>query len=297
MNNETNDEKNIPQLIYASDELREFFTMNLLFKKTIHEPIYEKEIDEMLEKIIARNEFTTSEITIPGDVALEFIKIIKDKVKQKEMNLGILTIDIKNKKFSVKKFMEKTEDVLYTLKLRIASINDLKKREFKFLKSHPEIIYEYAGDNYNLEQLFEMVEKIKNFIKENEENFSFSQKNYLRANSIAETVFKNIELYIPKEYGKTEIEITYDDGKKERKTIFKNMEDTSYYANLSNIFVENKADYLGMRKFCKECLRNDGYEMVERVSTLGNMVGTELIIDGIAYGIKITPEEMRIIRV
>lgn len=285
------------KLVAVSDNLRAYLNMQLLCKDKMVDPIYEEDIDNMLERFKTINEVRTNKIAISGDIATEFIELIKDKVKEKKVDLGILIIDIGGKNFSIRDFVNKAKDLSYTLKFKIHSIQDLKNEEIEFLNSRYGIIYIYADDEYHIDDLFSVVNKIKAFITKNEDDINITEKNLERASKIANLVFKNFKLYVPAEYVLPQKEVIFRNGERLPLPNFRVLENTSDLAEISNIFEKNTADYTGMRKLCKECLRNDGYQMVERVSSNGNTVVTEMMINNEEYGIKVTTEGMYIVKI
>ena len=296
-NNEKIEEKLEPKLVSVTQKLRDYLNMQLLFKEKRADPIYEEDIDKMLERFITINEVRPNKIAISCEIATEFIELIRDKVKEKKVDLGILIVDIGGKDFSIRDFVNKAKDISYILKFKIHSIKDLKKEELEFLNSRYGIIYQYADNDYHIDELFNVTAKMKELIQNNEENINVKEKNLERASAIANLVFKSFKLYVPGEYVHPQKEVILRNGERLPLPNFRVLEDTSDLADLSNIFLKNTADYKGMRKLCKECLRNDGYQMIERVASIGNTVGIEMMIDNQEYGIKVTTEGMYIVEV
>ena len=294
---EKQEEKNSGKLVEVSDNLRAYLNMQLLCKDKIIDTIYEEDIDNMIERFKTINEVRPNKVSISGDIATEFIELIKNKVKERKVDLGILIIDIGGKDFSIRDFVNKAKDLSYNLKFKIHSIEDLKNEELEFLNSRYGIVYIYADNEYHIDDLFDIVKKMKEFISKNENNINIAEKSLERANAIANLVFKNFKLYVPAEYVLPQKEVVFRNGERLPLPNFRVLEDTSDLAEISNIFSKNVADYKGRRILCKECLRNDGYEMVERVSSIGNNVVTELMIDNIEYGIKVSTEGMYIVKI
>ena len=281
--------------ISMSQDLRTFLTMQILLKEKHTDEIYEEDIDEYLERIKSINEEVTNFIIIPGQVALEFMNVIKEKVKRKQVDLGSLEIDIGGIDFSVKEFIENTKELSYSLKLKIHSIQDLKQEELKFLESRYGIIYEYAANTYHIDELMEVISKMKNFIKKNEKEIKVSEKNLERASGIANVIFKNFELIVPEERVFPSKEVVFRNGQKMQLPKFTILEDTRTFANLQNIFSNGVADLVGMKKLCKECLRNDGYQVIETLDSIRNRLVEEVVINNKEYGIKVTEEGMTIV--
>ena len=176
----------------------------------------------------------------------------------------------------------------YILQFKIKSINDLKEEELDFLNSRYGIIYTYADNEYHIDDLLKVVSNMKELIKTNEKYIKSSEKNLERAIAIANIIFKNFDLYIPREYPNPYKDLVLENGEKADIPTIRFLEDTSKYAELTNIFKVKTADYTGMKKLYKECLRYDGYKMVERVATIRNSIDTEFVIDDKKYGIDVT---------
>lgn len=291
------EENNTLQKLNVSDNLKKYLNLQILFKEKGNFEITDKDVDKVLEKFKRINKERTNQILIPADISMEFIDLIKEKAQKRKIDLGIIEIDIMDKDFSIKGFVENAKNLSYSLRLKIKSIKDIKNEERDFLESRYGIIYVYSGNYYHIDELYSITTKIKSLLSENEETISVREKNQKRAQNIADVVFKNIKLYVPSEYRLEEKEILLRNGEILPLPNFRVLEDTSHFANLINIFVEKTADFKGMRRLCKECLRIDGYEMIERVSEIGNMVGTEFVIDNKEYGIDVTTKGIKIVEI
>ncbi len=283
------------EITTISKKLRTYLFTQVLLKDKITDPIYEEDIDKMLEKIEDINKVRTNKFVISGEIATEFIDLIKEKAKAKKIELGLIIVDIGKLDFSIKKFVENAKGLSFMLKFRIISINDLKEDELGFLKNRYGILYEYADNDYHIDELFELVSNMKMLIQKNEDKIKVKEKNLARAKAIANIVFQEFNLYVPKEIRVAKQEIEIKDGEKIVIPNIRIWENTLEYANLGNIFSSKTADYVGMRKLCKECLRNDGYQMIERSFTINNDVVKELNIDNQKYGIEVTRTGMDIV--
>lgn len=285
------------KLIEVSMPLRRYLNEQLLCKEQEMDEIYEQDIENMLNRFERINQVRTNHIFISAETAVEFLNLIKEEVKKRKLDLGLIEIDIAYKDFSIKNFVEQAKDVSYTLKVDISSLADIKQEEIKFLESRYGIIYNYADDEYHIDELFDTIKKLKELVHKNEKKIGTTEKNVERANRIADTIFKEFNLCIPSEYRLDKKEITLRNGQSLKIPNFRVLEDTRRYAIIMNIFSKGVADFVGMRKVCKECLRNDGFEMIERIATISNTVAPELIIEGIEYGIEVTADGINIVEV
>lgn len=292
---EGNEKEESLQVLEVSEELKKYLNLKMLFKEKGNIDITDKDVDKVIERIQKINQGRTNKMLISANFATEFIDLLKEKVKKQNVDLGIIEIDIADKNFSIKNFVENAKDISYSLCLRIKSIDDLKEDEKSFLESRYGITYIYAGNQYHIDELYSVIRKMKSLILENE--IKGEEKDVKRAQSIADTIFKQFKLYVPSEYRPEEKEIILRNGERLPLPNFRVLEDTSHFADLTNIFEKKIADFTGMRKLCKECLRVDGYEMVERVSVVGNMVGTEFIVNNQEFGIDVTKEGIKIVEV
>ncbi len=271
--------------VEVSEELKKFLNIHLLYQQSVTETIREADIEEILDNIKNKNEIRTNEIEIPSNIVYEFMNIIKNGLKERNLELGILKIDISNRDFSIRNFVETYEDIAYTLKLKIASIKDIKSEEIGFLDSKYGIIYEFAEEEYHIDELFDIIKKLKSFIpfEENENKHDLQ-----RARVIANKIFEQIELYVPMEYVIESQTVTLKNGEKIVTPKFRFLENTKQYASLKNIIINKKADYIGMKTFCRECLRIDGFHMIEHIiSFREDNLSTEFVIDDIKYAITV----------
>lgn len=289
------EEIKVTQSIEVSDELRTYLNTKLLLKEKLTDPIYEEDIDGLIKKFQKINKERTNEIAISANIVDEFINLIKNKLKEKKVDLGILEIDIRNTKFAIKEFVERTKDLSYSLRFKINSLSDINMEERDFLESRYGITYIYTNNKYHIDELYSIMTKMKTLLADNEASITIREKNAQRAQQIANIVFKNIKLYVPGEYRLEEKEIMLRNGEILPLPNFRVLEDTSRFAKLTNVFNQKIADYNGMRKLCKECLRLDGYDVLERNSVIGDFINSEVVIDEIDYGIEITKDGIKII--
>lgn len=285
------------KLVEVSIPLRKYLNMQLLCKEKELDEIYEQDIENMLKRFEEINKVRTNHIFLSAEIALEFLNLIKEEVKKRKLDLGLIEIDISYKDFSIKNFVEQTKEISYLLKIDIASVQDLKEEEIEFLESRYGIIYNYANDEYHIDELFNTIKNLKKLVQKSEKQIAVPEKNLERAKGIANVVFNKFNLCIPSEYRLDKKEVTFRNGQTLKIPNFRVLEDTSRYAIIMNIFSKGVADFVGMRKVCKECLRNDGFEIIERISTISNTVAPEVAIDGKQYGIEVTKEGINIVEV
>ena len=73
------------KVIPVSEELRIFLIEELMYRKDEDELIYEEDIDRLIEYIKEVNEIRTNKIVIPCEIAVEFIELVKEKIKKKNV--------------------------------------------------------------------------------------------------------------------------------------------------------------------------------------------------------------------
>lgn len=292
VNNEKNTETN---LVKVSQRLRKFLTMKMMMKEKATDDIFEQDIADMLESFKKKNEVRTNVIKLPAEIAIEFINIIKEKVVAENQDLGVIEIDISKKDFSVEEFVANAKGIRYKLRLKILSIEDLRKEELKFLNDRYGITYLYTDNEYHIDELLDTVNNMKTLIKQNERKIVSKKKDLSRACAIADIVFNNFKLVVPAMYEHPQKEVVFSNGEKMKLPNIRIIQNTSEYENIKNIFEYYKADLSGMRKVYRECLRNDGFEMIERIESKIGTVGTEFKLENSEYGILVEEEGIRIL--
>lgn len=271
--------------IVVSRELQEFLNMQLIYNESTMSTIYNKDIDNVLKRITSRKEFM---IEVPCEVINEFMDLIENKLIEGDMKLGLVVIDMSECDFSIKEFLKKRKDYPYNeIKFRIESIDDLKKEDLRFLKRNKEIVYIYSGSEYTYKTLKQAVKSIKKLLKKNESKIKTKEKNVERAREIVDMVYKSFYLYVPYEYRPAK-EIVFGNGQVMTMPNFRVVENTSRFLNINLVFTTNTADSLGMKRFCKEILRTDGYQMVQGLSSIDTFLLPEVVIDGENYGIQVS---------
>lgn len=271
--------------IVVSRELQEFLNMQLIYNESTMSTIYNKDIDNVLKRITSRKEFM---IEVPCEVINEFMDLIENKLIEGDMKLGLVVIDMSECDFSIKEFLKKRKDYPYNeIKFRIESIDDLKKEDLRFLKRNKEIVYIYSGSEYTYKTLKQAVKSIKKLLKKNESKIKTKEKNVERAREIVDMVYKSFYLYVPYEYRPAK-EIVFGNGQVMTMPNFRVVENTSRFLNINLVFTTNTADSLGMKRFCKEILRIDGYQMVQGLSSIDTFLLPEVVIDGENYGIQVS---------
>lgn len=255
VNNTSNKKKS--GIINISEELKEFLNTTILYRDVLEE-IDRNDIKEIFDVINKKNETRTNIIRIKSTIVDEFFKIINENIEGKEFILGEIEIDICNQNFNIQDFVKKYNKILYNLKLKINSIEDLEKEDPEFLSSRYGIIYVFCEEEYHYEELQKIVNRLKEFIP-NE-----FDKNFEGATQILNNIHNKFELYQMTEYAISENRIHISN--------LKFIADNGYYSKLENIFKENKGTVNGMRKLCREVLRTAGFDILNVIESISNTI-------------------------
>lgn len=266
--------------IKISEELKRFLNSNILYKDSVDEAVNEKDITEIIDIINKKNEVRTNSIRIQSNIVDEFLDII-EKFTPKEFVLGELEVDICNKSFEIEKFVKSHKNILYNLKLKINSIDDIKNDNPEFLNSRYGIVYNYANEDYHYEDLLNIVNKIHELLPENYENTLESAKKILNY------IFQQFELFESPEYkiGEEKIHISN----------LKFVDDNGYYSKLMNIFKERKSNKQGLQRLCREVLKVAGYNIINNIESVSNTIKKhDVIIENRRYQIIIDSNKIRL---
>lgn len=261
-----------------TQELKEFLNSNILYKDSNDAIITKEDISEMICIINKKNETRTNTIRISSNIVDELLFLI-EKCAQTEISLGELEIDICSQPFEIEKFVKNHKNLLYNLKLKINSLDDLKNDNLEFLKSRYGIIYNYANEDYHYEDLLKIVNKMKELLPE---NYSNTLEN---AKKILNEIDQQFELYEGIEYKLGEERINISN--------LKFVDDSGYYSKLINIFKDKKANKLGMKRLCRECLKIAGFNVINNLESISNTIRKhDIIIENKKYEIVISREKI-----
>lgn len=164
------------EIINVSEKLKKYINKYILYEKNINREIRKCDIKEIINLIKKRNEVRVNTLRINADIADELFVILENNLEE-NMSLGEVEIDISNKGFKIKKFIESHNKISCILKFKILSLEDLRTEEFDFLHSRYGIIYIYANEEYYLDELLETIQKLEKFIpKENKNDLETAKK-------------------------------------------------------------------------------------------------------------------------
>lgn len=271
--------REVSEIINVSNELKEFLNLQLLYIPEASREIRKYDIEEIIDLINRKNEIRTNEIKIKSEIVDEFLTIIENIVED-GFSLGELEIEISNKDFKIKEFVNKHKKISYILRIKIKSLKDLKEDELDFLNSRYGIMYKYFGDEYHLDEIIGMYNNIKEIVpKQVEYTLEGAQK-------VLDDVFKRFELYIPRQYeiGKNSIKLS--NGETIETPNFKVVEDSSYYSKIENIFNVEKANKKGYKRISKETLKIAGFDVQDTIESFTDTIKkNDVIIDNIKYRI------------
>lgn len=306
--NEEEKKRKKSEIIKVSDELRKFLNSNLLYSPVLSREIRKYDIQDIITLINNKNESRTNEIKISAEIVDEFISIIEKEIEEQELckakdkslevykkeqekfSLGELEIDISNKNFKVKEFVDKHKKISYILKLKISSIKDIDEGELEFLSSRYGIIYNYSGEEYHLDEIIKINNKLKEFIPE---NIKYNLEN---AQSILNNIFENFELYTPKAYVMKEKSVKLVNGENLNLPNFKVLENATYYSQFENIFNNQKASEKGYRKICRETLKIAGFNVIDNIESFTDTIKKyDLIISDQKYRIDVDADGIRLV--
>lgn len=267
------------EIINVSNELKEFLNSQLLYIPEVSREIRKYDIEEIIDLINRKNEIRTNEIKIKSEIVDEFLTILENIVED-GFSLGELEIEISDKDFKIKEFVDKHRKISYILRIKINSLKDLKEDELEFLNSRYGIMYKYFGDEYHLDEILDMYNSIKEIVpKQVEYNLEGAQK-------ILDYVFKRFELYTPKEYEIEKNSIKLSNGRTIEMPNFKVVEDSSYYSKIKNIFNVEKANKRGYTRISKEALKIAGFDVQYTIESFTDTIKkNDVIIDDIKYRI------------
>lgn len=278
------------EIVNVSEKLKKFLNAHILYEENILREIRKCDIQEIIELIRKRNQTRTNILRIEADVADEFISIIEQEANEEKFVLGELEIDISNKQFKIKEFVDKHNKITYILKLKICSIDDLKNEDFNFLSSRYGIMYIYAEEEYHLDELLKIIDKLKEFIPEN------NKTDLKSAQNILDTICNRFELYKPKEYVMKQKSVKLINGENLNLPNFKVLENTSYYSSIRNVFIEEKASEKGFRRICIETLKLANFNVINNIESFTNTIKKpDLIIDDIKYQIVVNADSIELV--
>ncbi len=278
------------EIIDVSVKLKKYINKHILYEKNINREIRKCDIKEIINLIKKKNEVRVNTLRISGDIVDELFSIIENNIEEK-MSLGEVEIDISNRKFKIKNFIEKHNKISCILKFKILSLDDLSTEELEFLHSRYGIIYIYANEEYYLDELLEMIQRLKRFIPNESKNDLETAKKILKL--IADT----FELYEPKSYEMKKKSVFLVNGEILKLPNFKVVENTSHYSSIRNIFSDGKANEIGLKRICKETLKLAKFNVIETIESFTNTIKRpDLIIDNIKYRIEIKSNKIELVR-
>ena len=298
LSEENTEEREKSNIIEVSDELKKYLNSRLLYAEKNSREIREYDIKEIIDLISEKNKTRTNEIKIDAQIADEFVSILEDEIEKKsefleqeKFALGELEVDISNKEFKIEEFVNKHKNISYILKLKISSLKDLAQSEMEFLNTRYGIVYDYSGEEYHLDELIEVNNKLSKFIPEKNVECSLET-----AQEILDNVFKNFELYVPKEYIMKDKTVKLVNGEKLNLPNFKVVENAEYYSKLENIFNNQKASEKGYRKVCREALKIAGFDVIANIESFTNTIKKyDVIISDQKYRIDIDEDGIRLV--
>lgn len=278
------------EIINVSEKLKKYINKYILYEKNINREIRKCDIKEIINLIKKRNEVRVNTLRINADIADELFVILENNLEE-NMSLGEVEIDISNKGFKIKKFIESHNKISCILKFKILSLEDLRTEEFDFLHSRYGIIYIYANEEYYLDELLETIQKLEKFIpKENKNDLETAKK-------ILKIISNTFELYEPKSYEMKKKSVFLVNGETLKLPNFKVVENTSNYSSIRNIFSSRKANEIGLKRICKETLKLAKFNVIETIESFTNTIKRyDLVIDNIKYRIEIKSNKIELVK-